>query len=124
MVGIPYGIQYVTSKHGMLGATRGAVVTGARVNAVLPGSINTLMTAAAANNSEFADIIQAILNRHTVGRLGEPEDVGCAVKWLLSNEASFIKGGAIPVDRGYTSRSAQLPLNSAVRSAMVLPFED
>ncbi len=108
MVGIPYGIEYVTSKHGVLGATRGAacdaVVTGVRVNAVLPGSINTPMTAAAANNSEFADIMQAILERHTVGRLGEPEDVGYAVKWLLSDEASFINGAAIPVDGGYTSR--------------------
>ena len=104
MVGIPYGIQYVTSKHGMLGETRGAVVTGARVNAVLPGSINTLMTAAAANNSEFADTMQAILERHTIAWLGEPEDVGYAVKWLLSDERSFIKGAAIPVDGDYTSR--------------------
>ena len=108
MVGIPYGIQYVTSKHGVLGATRGAacdaVVTGVRVNAVLPGSINTPMTAAAANNSEFADTIQSILERHTVSRLGEPEDVGYAVKWLLSDEVSFFKGAAIPVDGDYTSR--------------------
>ena len=108
VVGIPYGIEYVTSKHGVLGATRGAAcdaaVTGVRVNAVLPGSINTPMTAAAANNPEFADIMQAILERHTVGRLGEPEDVGYAVKWLLSDEASFINGAALPVDGGYTAR--------------------
>ena len=108
LVGIPYGIEYVTSKHGVIGATRGAAcdaaITGVRVNAVLPGSINTPMTAAAANNPEFADIMQAILERHTVGRLGEPEDVGNAVKWLLSDEASFINGVALPVDGGYTSR--------------------
>ena len=71
---------------------------------MLPGSINTPMTAAAANNSEFADTIQSILERPTVSRLGEPEDVGYAVKWLLSDEASFIKGAALPVYGGYTSR--------------------
>lgn len=108
LVGIPYGIEYVTSKHAVVGATRGAAcdarVTGVRVNAVLPGSINTPMTAAAANNPEFADIMAAILDRHTVGRLGEPEDVGYAVKWLLSDEASFINGASLAVDGGYTSR--------------------
>lgn len=108
LVGNPASIEYVAAKHGVIGATRGAacdaVTTGVRVNAVLPGSIRTPMTADLVNNPEFEAFYATVLDRHTIGRIGEPEDVGFAVKWLLSDEAAFINGAAIPVDGGYSSR--------------------
>lgn len=108
VVGTPSAIEYVASKHGVVGLTRGAAAdaanTGVRVNAVLPGSIRTPMTEEAMNLPEFAEIYEAIKARHSVGRLGEPEDVGYAVKWLLSDEAAFINGAALPVDGGYSAR--------------------
>jgi len=108
IVGNPTSIEYVAAKHGVIGATKGAacdaVTTGVRVNAVLPGSIRTPMTEDLVNNPDFAAFYATVLDRHTIGRLGEPEDVGYAVKWLLSDEAAFVNGAAIPIDGGYTSR--------------------
>ena len=108
LVGIPCSAGYVASKHGVIGLTRGAAcdaaVTGVRVNAVLPGMIRTPMIAALIATPDFKAIYDETLARHTVGRIGEPEDVGYAVKWLLSDEASFMNGAAICVDGGYTAR--------------------
>lgn len=108
LVGNPTSIEYVAAKHGVVGATRGAacdaVTTGVRVNAVLPGSIRTPMTEDLVTNPDFKEFYATVLDRHTVGRIGEPEDVGFAVKFLLSDEASFINGAAIAVDGGYSAR--------------------
>ncbi len=108
LVGIPSASGYVASKHGVIGLTRGAAcdaaVTGVRVNAVLPGMIRTPMIAELVATPEFKAQYETILARHSVGRIGEPEDVGYAVKWLLSDEASFMNGAAICVDGGYSAR--------------------
>lgn len=107
-VGQEFSAEYVASKHGVLGLTRGAAcdaaLTKVRVNAVLPGMIMTPMVAGVADKPEFKPHFELALKRHTVGRFGQPEDVGYAVKWLLSDEAVFINGAAISVDGGYTAR--------------------
>ncbi len=108
MVGNPYSAEYVASKHGVVGLTRGAacdaIVTKVRVNAVLPGVIKTPMVNDLLSNADMKVFFDNALARHTVGRLGEPEDIGYAVKWLLSDEASFMNGAAVCVDGGYTAR--------------------
>ena len=108
LVGNPYSVEYVASKHGVVGATRAAAceaaITGVRVNAVLPGFINTPMVASLIKSPEFKPHYDAALARHTIGRFGEPQDVGYAVKWLLSDEAAFMNGAAVTVDGGYTAR--------------------
>ncbi|MCK9285855.1 MAG: glucose 1-dehydrogenase [Rhodocyclaceae bacterium] len=108
LVGVPSASGYVASKHGVIGLTRGAAcdaaATRVRVNAVLPGMIRTPMIAELVATPEFKAQYDVILARHSVGRIGEPEDVGYAVKWLLSDEASFINGAAICVDGGYSAR--------------------
>jgi len=107
VVANPYSAEYVASKHGVLGITRGAAceaaITGVRVNAVLPGMINTPMIADLLASDDFKVHYQAALRRHTIGRFGEPEDVGYAVKWLLSDEATFMNGAGVAIDGGYTS---------------------
>lgn len=107
-VGIPAAIDYVAAKHGVVGATRGAACdtarTGVRVNAVLPGSIRTPMVSQALEAPEFQTRYRSLIERHPIGRIGEPEEVAHAVKWLLSDEASFVNGAAIPVDGGYSAR--------------------
>jgi NAD(P)-dependent dehydrogenase (short-subunit alcohol dehydrogenase family) len=108
MVGLPSSVEYVAAKHGVVGATRAAAceagATKVRVNAVLPGSIRTPMVAGALEAPAFRAEYDALLARHVIGRIGEPEDVAYAVRWLLSDEASFVNGAAIPVDGGYTAR--------------------
>lgn len=66
--------------------------------------INTPMLSDLTTNPEFKVFYDTVMARGTVGRIGEPEDVGCAVKWRLSDEATFINGAAICVDGGYTAR--------------------
>ncbi|MCK9284041.1 MAG: glucose 1-dehydrogenase [Rhodocyclaceae bacterium] len=108
LVGNPNSVEYIASKHGVVGITRGAAcdaaVTKVRVNAVLPGVIKTAMVNDLLVNPEMKDFFDTTLARHTVGRLGEPEDIGYAAKWLLSDEASFMNGAAVCVDGGYTAR--------------------
>ena len=42
--------------------------------------------------------------RHVIGRFGKPNEVGEAVCWLLSEQASFVTGIAMPVDGGYLTQ--------------------
>jgi NAD(P)-dependent dehydrogenase (short-subunit alcohol dehydrogenase family) len=97
---------YITAKHALSGLTRAAAVEGAsrgiRVNAILPGSTRTPMAEAAFGSLEAA-AEQRAGTVHLLGRLAEPEEIGHAARWLLSDEASFITGGLIPVEGGATA---------------------
>lgn len=102
----PNRAEYVTSKHALTGLTRAAAVEGAphniRVNAVLPGSIRTPMAEAVFGSLENAATERAG-KIHLLARLGEPEEIGNAVKWLLSEDSSFVTGALVPVDGGATA---------------------
>ena len=108
VVAIAHSTEYTASKHAVIGATRGAASeareTGVRVNAVLPGLIVTPMIEKLRDDPGFKDHFGRALERHSIGRFGQPEDVGYAVKWLLSDEAGFINGAMLAVDGGYTAR--------------------
>ena len=108
LVAIPHATEYVAAKHAVVGATRGASSeareTGVRVNAVLPGLIETAMIDRLKDQPGFKEHYATALERHSVGRFGKPEDVGYAVRWLLSDEASFVNGAILAVDGGYTAR--------------------
>ena len=108
LVAIPHATEYVAAKHAVIGATRGASSeareTGVRVNAVLPGLIETGMIDRLKEDPGFKDHYASSLERHSIGRFGKPEEVGYAVKWLLSDEASFVNGAILAVDGGYTAR--------------------
>jgi len=103
-----YGAEYIASKHAVIGLTRGAaceaVETRVRVNAVLPGMINTPMVADLLNSPDFRPHYDAALARHTIGRFGEPEDVAYVARFLLSDQSAFMNGAAVAVDGGYTAR--------------------
>jgi len=46
---------------------------------------------------------QPMLQRHPLGRFGQPEDIAAAILFLASDEAAFVTGVALPVDGGYTA---------------------
>ncbi|QKV76919.1 SDR family NAD(P)-dependent oxidoreductase [Amycolatopsis sp. Hca4] len=69
--------------------------SGIRVNAVAPGVIETDLTAAL---SEDAKVENA--GKTPLGRLGRPEEVANAIRFLVSDEASFITGQVLGIDGG------------------------
>jgi 3-oxoacyl-[acyl-carrier protein] reductase len=91
--------NYVASKAGVIGMTRTwARELGKhkiRVNAVAPGFIATDMVRAMPEK-----ILQGMIARTPLARMGTPEDVANAYVWLASDQASFIHGAVISVDGG------------------------
>ncbi|MBN9507606.1 MAG: SDR family oxidoreductase, partial [Alphaproteobacteria bacterium] len=72
---------------------------GVRVNAVAPG---TIATPAVARMDKAG--IDAVVQRHPLGRIGQPVEVANAILFLASDEASFITGAVLPVDGGYLAQ--------------------
>ena len=104
-VAIQNASEYITAKHGVVGLTRAAAAEygarGIRVNAVLPGIIRTPMIARLTEDVRFSAFFDKLKDRHPIGRFGEPAEIGEAVKWLLSDAASFMNGAAMACDGGY-----------------------
>jgi glucose 1-dehydrogenase len=103
----PHNSAYVAAKHGVIGLTKTGSLEyapkGIRVNAVLPGAIDTPMLRAALefNNfteEEFAPALSLF------GRFGRPEEVGEASAWLCSDASSYVTGHSLAVEGGYLSR--------------------
>jgi len=102
--GVPNRLPYAASKYGVVGITQTMALElgalGVRVNAVVPGMIRTPMTAVMFQDPENVERIRAA---HPVGREGQPEEGAAAIAFLLSDDASFITGVALPVDGGSTA---------------------
>ncbi len=91
--------NYVASKAGLIGLTKSlAQEVGSRnitVNAIAPGYIETDMT-----HGLSAELKQKMLDLTPLKRMGTPEDIAAAVKFLVSEEASFITGHVLDVNGG------------------------
>ena len=96
---IPGVVGYTAAKAGLLHMTRHLAVEWARhsirVNAIAPGYIATELTDVLSE-----DIRDVLLGQTPLGRLGEPEDIARTVRFLLSDDASFITGAILSVDGG------------------------
>ena len=88
---------YAAAKAAVLSLTRSAAIKGSargiRVNAVLPGAVNTPMLLDNPNIKSGAEQVDRSM-------VGEPEDLAAAVAFLASAEARFVQGTALVVDGG------------------------
>lgn len=91
--------NYVASKAGVIGMThtwaRELGKHKIRVNAVAPGFIATDMV-----KSMPEKVLDVMVARTPLGRMGTPEDVANVYYWLASDQAAFIHGAVISVDGG------------------------
>jgi 3-oxoacyl-[acyl-carrier protein] reductase len=97
--GNPGQTNYAASKAGIIGFTkalaRELAPRDVRANAVAPGYITTALTEALPEQAQ-----EAILQNTPLERMGTPEDVAAAVRYLASDAASFVTGEVLLVDGG------------------------
>jgi NAD(P)-dependent dehydrogenase (short-subunit alcohol dehydrogenase family) len=106
VVATPGLSPYCASKHGLLGLTKTAALenarTGIRINAILPGSIDTPMLRRFMGvDPRIEKLIRA---GQPGGRLGRPEEIAEAAVWLCSDRASFVSGSSMIVDGAAVNR--------------------
>ncbi len=91
--------NYAASKAGIIGFTKALArelgSRNVRANVVVPGYVKSQLTAVLPE-----DATNAMLQNTPLGRLGDPEDVAGAVRFLCSEDASFITGAVLLVDGG------------------------
>ena len=96
---------YAASKGGQVALMRALALEGApfgiRVNAILPGAIETpMLHREAASTNDPAALLATFAAAQPMGRLGQPEDVAKAAAFLVSDAASFVTGTCLAADGG------------------------
>ncbi len=101
------GSCYNASKGGVVLLTRNMAIdygpSGIRVNAVCPGFIDTPMTGFIFGMEGMEAVADGYRVEHALRRIGRADEIAAAAAYLLSDDASFVSGAAIPVDGGYTA---------------------
>jgi NAD(P)-dependent dehydrogenase (short-subunit alcohol dehydrogenase family) len=77
--------------------------SGIRVNAICPGFVATPMTGFVFDMPGMDAVADEIRHEHALRRIGQAGEIAAAAAWLLSDDASFVSGAAVPVDGGYTA---------------------
>jgi glucose 1-dehydrogenase len=106
--------SYAASKGGLLALTRAMAIEFApdniRVNAVLPGAVDTPMLHAGlsrghAGGGTLRERLENLAHRTVIGRVGKPEEIAQAIYFLADGtQSSFMTGQAMIVDGGATAR--------------------
>jgi glucose 1-dehydrogenase len=103
----PNSAGYVASKHGVVGLTKAGsleyAARGIRVNAVLPGAIDTPMLRAAMEPSGLTEA-QVAPALSLFGRFGQADEVAEASAWLCSEASSYVTGHSLAVEGGFLTR--------------------
>jgi NAD(P)-dependent dehydrogenase (short-subunit alcohol dehydrogenase family) len=104
-ISLPGRTAYSASKAGLLGFTKALALElapeGITVNGISPGPFATEMNLPVLNNPELN---QQFISRIPLGRWGKVEEIGKLVRYLCSEDASFITGTDILIDGGWTAQ--------------------
>ncbi len=112
LVGSRFSPVYAAMKHGVVGYMKALALRlapeGIRVNAVCPGPIDTPMFGVFGSRPDqpqrsLEDVREGAIRIVPLGRIGRPEEVANAALFLISDEASFVTGVAMPVDGGFSA---------------------
>jgi glucose 1-dehydrogenase len=104
---VPLAPAYTASKAAVVALSRYAAVENGphniRVNAIIPGAIDTPLLASriALDREKYLPFAEAL---SVLGRIGRPEEIADVVTWLCSDRSSFVTGVALPVDGGSLAR--------------------
>ncbi|XVX19781.1 SDR family NAD(P)-dependent oxidoreductase [Actinomycetota bacterium] len=105
---------YTTSKWALRGLSRSAALElgerGIRVNAVMPGLVDTPLMAGAS-----PAFTEAALAETPLGRFAVPEDIAPLIVYLVSDESSFMSGAELVIDGGLTSHASHKRIADATR---------
>lgn len=112
LVGSPFSPTYSLAKFGVIGLAKSLALAlgadGIRVNALCPGVVDTPMLPIFMSRTGNAQVQQESRTKFEaavpLGRVAQPIEQAHAAMWLLSNDASYVTGVALPVDGGYTAR--------------------
>jgi NAD(P)-dependent dehydrogenase (short-subunit alcohol dehydrogenase family) len=99
------GAAYCVSKAAVLALTRVAAKAGGkhrvRVNALMPGAIDTpMLWGNLREGQDPQELIDMLVKQHPIGRLGQTTDIANAVGFLCDPAASFVTGAMLAVDGG------------------------
>ncbi len=104
--GIPWSGPYASTKHAVVGLTKSAALDYAnqkvRINAVAPGAIKTDIIVNSIRQGTYDE--KMIRQMHPMDRMGNPEEIGYGIRWLLSEEASFVTGHVLNIDGGFQAK--------------------
>jgi 3-oxoacyl-[acyl-carrier protein] reductase len=104
----PGQANYAASKAGLIAFTRTVAAEVARrgitVNAVAPGLIETELTRDLTSKGDSSNgSVEGLLRAIPARRAGSPEEVAACIRFLASDEASYVTGAVMPVDGGMSA---------------------
>jgi NAD(P)-dependent dehydrogenase (short-subunit alcohol dehydrogenase family) len=101
------GSAYNASKGGVVLLSKNLAIDygrmGIRVNAICPGFIETPMYTGVFSQPGLETVAADVRREHKLGRLGRADEIAAVATFLISRDASFVTGVALPVDGGYTA---------------------